>query len=86
MQDVGYKAFREANEEVDQLFIQSVMKLIAARGTPILLAIAGATAAGKTEIVERLGAAFQLMGKKTTSIELDNFFTDRDEREACPTS
>jgi uridine kinase len=82
LQDVGYKAFREANEEVDQLFIQSVMKLIARRGTPILLAIAGATAAGKTEIVERLGAAFKLAGQKTTSIELDNFFTDRDDREA----
>jgi uridine kinase len=67
---------------VDQLFIQSVTKFIASRGTPILLAIAGATAAGKTEIVERLGAAFQLVGRKTTSIELDNFFTDRDEREA----
>jgi hypothetical protein len=40
LQDIGYKAFREANEEVDQLFIESVMKLIAARGTPILLAIA----------------------------------------------
>jgi uridine kinase len=82
LQDVGYKSFREANEEVDQLFIQSVMTLIAARGTPILLAIAGATAAGKTEIVERLGAAFKLAGQKTTSIELDNFFTDRDDREA----
>jgi uridine kinase len=82
LQDVGYKAFREANAEVDQLFIQSVMKLIAARGTPILLAIAGATAAGKTEIVERLGTAFKLAGQKTTSIELDNFFTDRDDREA----
>ncbi|PIY40491.1 MAG: hypothetical protein COZ06_28060, partial [Armatimonadetes bacterium CG_4_10_14_3_um_filter_66_18] len=54
LQDVGYKAFQEANAEVDQLFIESVMKLIAARGTPILLAIAGPTAAGKTEIVERL--------------------------------
>ena len=82
LQDIGYKAFREANEEVDQLFIQSVMKLIATRGTPILLAIAGGTAAGKTEIVERLGAAFKLAGQKTTSIELDNFFTDRDDREA----
>jgi uridine kinase len=82
LQDIGYKAFREANEEVDQLFIQSVMKLIAARGTPVLLAIAGATAAGKTEIVERLGVAFKQAGQKTTSIELDNFFTDRDEREA----
>jgi uridine kinase len=81
-QDVGYKAFKEANAEVDQLFIESVMKLIAARGTPILLAIAGATAAGKTEIVERLGVAFRQAGQKVTSIELDNFFTDRDYREA----
>jgi uridine kinase len=81
-QAVGYKAFREANLEVDQLFIQSVMKLIAARGTPILIAIAGPTAAGKTEIVERLNHAFQQAGRKTTSIELDNFMTDRDYREA----
>jgi uridine kinase len=81
-QAVGYKAFREANAEVDQLFIQSVTKLIAVRGTPILIAIAGPTAAGKTEIVERLNHAFQQAGRKTTSIELDNFMTDRDYREA----
>ena len=81
-QQVGYKAFREANAEVDQLFIQSMQKIIAARGIPILLAIAGATAAGKTEIVERLGTAFHLAEQKTTSIELDNFFLDRDYREA----
>jgi uridine kinase len=81
-QQVGYKAFREANTEVDQLFIQSAQKIIASRGTPILLAIAGATAAGKTEIVERLSTAFMQAGQKTTSIELDNFFTDRDHREA----
>lgn len=82
LQDLGYRAFREANAEVDQLFIQCVMKLITKRGTPSLLAIAGATAAGKTEIVDRLGTAFQLAGQKTTSIEMDNFFTDRDDREA----
>jgi uridine kinase len=82
LHQVGYKAFREANAEVDQLFIQSVMKLIARRGTPILLALAGGTAAGKTEIVERLGAVFRQAKQRTTSIELDNFFTDRDDREA----
>lgn len=81
-QAVGYKAFREANTEVDQLFIESVMKLIVARGTPILIAIAGPTAAGKTEIVERLGVAFKQAGQKVTSVELDNFMTDRDYREA----
>jgi uridine kinase len=81
-QQVGYKAFREANLEVDQLFIRSVQKLIGTRNTPVLLAIAGATAAGKTEIVERLNAAFKHAGQKSTSIELDNFFIDRDYREA----
>jgi hypothetical protein len=52
LQDVGYKALREANAEVDALFIESVKTLIASHGTPILLAIAGPTAAGKMEIVE----------------------------------
>ena len=81
VQDVGYKTFKEANTDVDGLFIESVHRLIAARGTPIVLAIAGPTAAGKTEIVERLNTDFKHVGKKTTSIELDNFLTDRDYRE-----
>ena len=81
-QDVGYKEFREANAEVDALFIESVMKIIASRGTPILVAIAGPTAAGKTEIVERLRVAFMQAGRQVASIELDNFFTDREYREA----
>jgi len=80
-QAVGYKDFKEANAEVDQVFIESVKKLIAAKGTPILLAIAGPTAAGKTEIVDRLRGSFERTGKKVTSIELDNFLTDRDYRE-----
>ncbi len=80
--EVGYKAFKEANAEVDQFFIESVKKIIARRGIPNLLAIAGPTAAGKTEIVERLRLAFEQDGRKTTSIELDNFLTDREEREA----
>jgi uridine kinase len=80
-QDIGYKEFKAANAEVDEAFIHSVKKLIAARGTPIMLAIAGPTAAGKTEIVERLRASFEEVGQKTTSIEMDNFLTDRDYRE-----
>jgi uridine kinase len=79
---VGYKAFREANAEVDQLFIESVKKLITAKGTPVLIAIAGPTAAGKTEIVARLRSVFAELGKKIAAIELDNFLTDRDDREA----
>jgi uridine kinase len=80
-QAIGYKDFKEANAEVDRLFIESVKKLIAAKGTPILLAIAGPTAAGKTEIVDRLRRSFEQTGQKVASIELDNFFTDRDYRE-----
>jgi uridine kinase len=80
-QAVGYRAFRQANAEVDAAFSDSLRKLIAARGTPVLIAIAGPTAAGKTEIVERLRATFELEGKPVTAIEMDNFLTDRDPRE-----
>jgi len=80
-QDLGYKEFKEANALTDQAFMESVQNLIAVRGTPILLAIAGPTAAGKTEIVERLRSAFEQAGRKVASIEMDNFLTDRDYRE-----
>jgi uridine kinase len=80
-QGVGYRDFGQANAEVDQLFIESVKKLVAVKGTPSLLAIAGPTAAGKTEIVARLRGAFEQTGQHVTSIEMDNFLTDRDQRE-----
>jgi uridine kinase len=80
-QSIGYQEFKEANAEIDQCFIDSVQKLIAARGTPIILAIAGPTAAGKTEIVDRLRSAMEVRGQVVTSIEMDNFLTDRDYRE-----
>jgi uridine kinase len=80
-QEIGYKEFKAANAEVDQLFIASVMKLVAAKGTPILVTLAGPTAAGKTEIVERLSEAFAKIGKKITSIEMDNFLLDNDYRD-----
>ena len=80
-QDIGYKDFREANAEVDQAFIESAQKLVAARGTPILVTLAGPTAAGKTEIVERLRQAFEQIGKKVTTIEMDNFLLDNDYRD-----
>jgi len=80
-QELGYKEFKEANAEVDQAFIESVGTLVTTKGTPLILAIAGPTAAGKTEIVERLRHSFEQAGRQVTSIELDNFLTDRDQRE-----
>lgn len=79
--DVGYKAFREANAEVDGLFISCVQRLISARGMPVILAIAGPTAAGKTEIVARLREVLQAAGHAVAAVEMDHFLTDRDQRE-----
>lgn len=79
--EIGYLEFKDANREVDQAFINTVLKLVKARGTPILLGLAGPTAAGKTEIVERLCEAFAAQNMQTTSMELDNFLLDRDYRE-----
>lgn len=79
--EVGYKAFREANAEVDGLFMKCIGQLIAVRGTPLLLAIAGPTAAGKTEIVSRLREVLQAAGCSVATVEMDHFLTDRDQRE-----
>jgi uridine kinase len=79
--EIGYRAFREANAEVDQAFVEAVLTLISAKGTPILVAIAGPTAAGKTEIVARLRGEMEQSGRQVTSIEMDNFLTDREQRE-----
>jgi len=80
-QSIGYKEFAAANAELDGLFLDCVRRLIEVNGTPIILALAGPTAAGKTEIVERLRTALVADGRSVTSIEMDNFLTDRDYRE-----
>ncbi len=80
-QGVGYQEFKAANLNVDGLLMDSTKKLIATKGIPIVMAIAGPTAAGKTEIVERLREEFVRDGRNVTSIEMDNFLTDRDHRE-----
>lgn len=79
--DIGYKDFKEANAEVDQAFVECVTKLVAAKGAPLLLTLAGPTAAGKTEIVERLRCAFDAMGRQVATIEMDNFLLDMDYRD-----
>ena len=81
---MGYNDFMEANEEIDQAFIESIQKIITIRGTPVLITLAGPTAAGKTEITERIQSELESMGKKVTTIEVDNFLLDRDNREDKP--
>ena len=82
VQSVGYKAFKEANRDVDACLVELVQQLVNVKGTPILVAVAGQTAAGKTEIVECLSTSLRGSGKTISTIEIDNFLTDRDEREA----
>jgi uridine kinase len=81
LHEVGYRDFLESNSDVDNAFIGCILNLVKAKGVPIVLAIAGPTAAGKTEIVDRLREAFEKRKKKIAAIELDNFLTDRDRRE-----
>lgn len=81
-QAIGYKAFKQANEEVDGCFTELIRQLIQQKGTPLLIAIAGPTAAGKTEIVARLAEMLAQENLKLTTVEMDHFLTDRDYREA----
>ena len=81
MQAVGYKEFKQANVEVDQCFIDLVKELVKDKTKPILIGIAGQTAAGKTEIVSRLQVEFKKSGLSITTMEIDHFLTDRDYRE-----
>jgi len=80
-QGIGYRDFREANDEIDLSLAGTIKKLIDIKGTPLLIGIAGPTAAGKTEFTEYLADILKQEAKKVSSIEMDNFFLDRDYRE-----
>jgi uridine kinase len=84
LQDLGYKSFKGSNAEIDQAFVECVKKLIEVRGTPLLITLAGPTAAGKTEITDRLHIAFEHAGRKISTIEMDNFLLDRELRGIKP--
>ncbi len=79
--EIGYIEFMEANSEIDRAFIEHIKLLIDVLGTPVLVTIAGPTAAGKTEITERLQSELGFTGRKVSTIEVDNFLLDRDLRE-----
>jgi len=82
--EIGYKEFSAANAEVDRAFIDLVQRLIEVKGTPLLLTLAGPSAAGKTEIVNRLREVIAADGKSITTIEMDNFLKDGDFRDGKP--
>lgn len=80
--EIGFKDFNAANQEINAAFIQVLQGLIAKQGTPLLLTIVGPTAAGKTEIVAQLSHCLGQAGKSITTIEMDNFYKDREFRDS----
>jgi uridine kinase len=80
-QEIGYKDFKEANQDVDQAFITMIYQIIKIHGSPILLTLAGPTGAGKTEITERIRDFLQEKGMQITTVEMDNFYKDREFRD-----
>ena len=79
---IGFKDFKEANVEIDNNLIKVIKNLTISKGTPIIIAIAGPTAAGKTEFSEYLQDFFLSNNKTISIIEMDNFFLDRDYRDS----
>lgn len=80
-QEIGYKDIKEANQDVDQAFIETIFQLIKIHGSPILLTLAGPTGAGKTEITERIREFLLEKGMQITTVEMDNFYKDREYRD-----
>lgn len=81
MQEIGYKEFKEANLEIDHAFIRTIYQMVQIYKLPILLTLAGPTGAGKTEITERVQTFLKEKGLHITTIEMDNFYKDREFRD-----
>jgi uridine kinase len=79
--EIGYKDFMAANQEIDEAFVNLIEKILRFKKMPILLTLAGPTAAGKTEIVSRLIERFSQLGFSVATVEMDNFYNDKDYRD-----
>jgi uridine kinase len=84
IQEIGYKEFKAANRVIDQAFIDVTKKIVASKDVPLLLTIEGPSAAGKTEIADRLRRKLIEVGKSIATVEMDNFFKDREFRDGKP--
>lgn len=80
-QSIGYRKFKEANDDIDNCFIELLQKIISQGKKPYVIGIAGQTAAGKTEIVSRIQQEFLKLNLSFSTLEIDHFLTDRDLRE-----
>lgn len=79
---IGFKDFKMANKEIDQNLMNLISILSTKFSFPLVIALAGPTAAGKTEFAEYILNYFAENNKTINSVEMDNFFLDRDYRES----
>lgn len=84
VQEIGYKEFKNANQEIDQALIKILNQVLTVKGSPLLITLAGPTGSGKTEIAERIHNYFAMNNHRLTTIEMDNFYKDREFRDAKP--
>jgi len=80
-QGIGFRDFKDANKEIDRNLLDIINKLCLNRQPPIVIAVAGPTAAGKTEFSEYLLNFFNENKKTIKSVEIDNFLQDREYRD-----
>ena len=79
--EISYREILEANRLIDQAFLDCMLKIFSSRGSSLLLALVGPTAAGKTEIVSRMCHYLEEQGRSITHIEMDHFLKDREFRD-----
>lgn len=82
---IGYKAYQQANLDIDQAFFDVIDKMVRTQPQPLLLSLVGPSAAGKTELVARLSQTLQANNHQVSVVEVDNFLKDRAYRDGRPT-
>ena len=82
---IGYKAYQQANLDIDQAFFDVIDKMVRTQPQPLLLSLVGPSAAGKTELVARLSQTLQTQNCQISILEVDNFLKDRAYRDGRPT-
>lgn len=69
------------SEALHSMSLAQIASKIADRGGVKLICLAGPSSSGKTTTSKRLSIQLQVLGKRPVTVELDNFYMDR---ELCP--
>ena len=78
---IGFNEFSECNSEIDECLADLLYNIVRIKKTPVIIGLAGPTAAGKTEFADNLREKLINEKRTVTTVEMDNFFLDRSYRE-----